>query len=265
MNKKLPLLNQSKSQKVNSSQAISPILKNISAFNHSKAFYNSPESEKINNEEALSQYSPSMLQKLSTRARLMKNKALLTEMGFRAELDFKPINLNESPKESSKLYSIKMIDFWGNKDKIKFLKKQGYWEAYKDMISESKKSKLYYSKSFKHPVPQKVLDITLKKKAQKPLEGSFSNSIQHKPINVAPSTIDCSLKTVESCDRLEKLEEIESKCIKLANDTKSLKNDANMFRSEISSKIDARDRKKNKLSRFEISKIKKNINSFRYP
>lgn len=265
MNKKLPQLNQSKSQKTYTSQPISPILKDNSIFNHSKAFFHIPESETLINEELSSQYSPSMLQKLSSRARLMKNKALLTEMGFRAELDFKPINLNESPKESSKLYSIKMIDFWGNKDKIKFLKKQGYWEAYKDMISDSKKSKLYYGKTFKHPAPPKVLDLTSSKKAQKPLEGSFSNSVQYKPINAAFTPVDCSLKSVGSCDRLEKLEEIESKCIKLANDTKTLKNAANAFRSEISSKIDARDRNKNKLSRFEISKIKKNINSFRYP
>ena len=261
MNKKLPLLHYSKGTKNSASYPMSPVSAGLSQVHQSKKVVKT--SLKNDSEiEADGSYTPAILKKISKRAKLIKNKALLHEMGFRAELDFKPINLSESGKEVGQLYSIQVTDFWGTKGKIKFLKEQGYWEAYKQMISDSNKSKLYYSKTFKHPVAPKVLDLTTSRKFQRTTESSFNNSFSQKFLETHSPRDETSIKSAEGNERLVKIQKLEFNCSKLASDTKTLKKTADEFRNEISRKFD-RNGSKSKLSRYEISKIKKHIDSFR--
>jgi hypothetical protein len=242
---------------------MSPVALVKSNFNTTKFTFKSPSNNDLDSDIEASNYTPAILKKVSKQAKMMKNKALLNEMGFRAELDFKPINLSETGKEVGQLYSIQVTDFWGNKEKIKFLKEQGYWEAYKQMISDSNKSKLYYSKTFKHPVAPKVLDITTSRKVQKTNETSINSSFNQKAFESISPQIETAIKTAEGNERLCKIHKVEYNCTKLAKETKSLKKTANEIRNEISRKFETRSENKHKLSRYEISKIKKHIDSFR--
>jgi hypothetical protein len=196
------------------------------------------------------------------RSQLTKNKALLNEMGFKAELEYKPINFDLPENEASKLYRIQVTDFWRAKEKVKFLKEKGYWDAYREMVSENSKSKLYHKKTYKFPVGAKVLDITTNRRMTNKMEHSESNRNSLKYLKILPKTTENSVKTVEeNIEKIGKLDEIEIKCYKLSNETRSLKTNAEKFRADLSRQCTTKQASNRRISRYELSRIKKEIDS----
>jgi hypothetical protein len=246
------------------SYPLSPVSAVKSYFKRTKNLFISSKSPSNDNLSKNTSVIDSPLQYQDTkRSQLIKNKALLNEMGFNAQLDYKPINLEMPQNEIQQLYRIQITDFWPNKEKLKFLRTKGYLEAFREIVSENNKSKLYHQKTFKFPVSPKVLDInTSRKVTGKNTENSITATQSHRILEILPKTQESSMKSNEdSEEKLEKLNAIQIKCYKLSRETKELKTNAEKFSTDIKRQFNMRGCSNRKISRYELSKIRKQVDS----
>jgi hypothetical protein len=180
-----------------------------------------------------------------------RNASLLEEMGFGA--------INDSGKKLqrklSRRSSIGLSDFWSEQEKERFLRKNGLWDAFKEikkheMIEEAQRKKV------KHASLPRIIDINTIQKVNSNFQNACKETRTVKTLSVKNSSLSESPVKPEN-QKSERVLRINS----VVNDCNSLAKELDKFRKLTLSVKKSFNKKpliqiKKKISRHDLKKIK---------
>ena len=193
----------------------------------------------------------------------LKNAVILDELGFASNLESHPLACSNFERKLTRRASICVSDFWTSQEKEKFLKKKGFWEAYKKIQTDDKALVLVSTKSSRLPSLPHVMDFNAKRRIE---WQKFKNSKpQIKSQKSFPKNLSSSPNKPKNSAKNNKIAAIDSlvsKCDDLAFETSMLKDSTDKFKMnffyECEKNIGKEKflNKKKKISRHELHQIK---------
>ena len=193
--------------------------------------------------------------------RKIKNHiTVLDEMGFGTYLETKA---NVNSKDSMHLrrrFSIGICEFWTEQDKQKFLRNDGYAEAFKKLKEENVKTKLYHTKSIRKPDLPYIMDNNTLRRTYL-INGQITGNAtaRNHPGNFSiPKTISKKSQNDINKIKLTPIDTVVTSCKNLAIDTKRLKDMSDKLNSLLTKKFgDVIKKNPNKrISKYETSEFK---------
>jgi hypothetical protein len=222
-----------------------------------KDLFTSPELES-------SSESSSISASMSPKKEMQRNVTILDEMGLGTNLASPSYVSSKLQRQSTRKSSIAVSDFWSVQQKEKFLKENGFWEAYQKIQNKSKALSLVYKKSTKQNNLPRIVNTEISKRVNSisqfylrngPKKYSnkkfISNKFPHRPGEGTNF-------------KLKALDDILVKCDALSSDTYELKSSTNRFKTSFAKQCSADTNYVNsnkKISRYELKKIEAELNS----
>ena len=197
------------------------------------------------------------------KKKLIKNLSILGEMGFGKIVAPNSVMPLQFERKLSRRSSIGVSDFWSSNEKKKFLKGNGYWEAYKDMQKKDEALLLASKKVNRFPTLPHIMDLNTKKRIL--IRDSLINS-SHSQTKIRKSTFfDEAIKSQQQHSmnlKISILDKITDRCKNLTNDNYKLKSSTDRFKKNFSKQCKNHlTKSKRKLSKHELRKIKLLVDS----
>lgn len=161
-----------------------------------------------------------------------RNISILNQLGFCAspQLLTSKQDLSNQPYRRS---CIGISDFWSKTEKEKFLKKQGFWETYKEIQKKDEMTKAFARRKNKFNSLPHILNLQSKKviKLKKKLPIKCTSTR-----NCPKSTkhLELEKKSPKKLFKSKGIEELFEKCDFLTVETRKLKSEVNKFKVHFS-------------------------------
>ena len=206
---------------------------------------------------------PDINTKKFERKQMKKHITVLDEMGFATYLQTNADINSENAKQLKRRFSIGISEFWTDNLKSKFLRGNGYWEAYKQLQKDNLKTEIQRQKSIRKPTLPHIMDANANRRASSRTEllanGPATERNHRGRYRISD---DFFIKDeVKPSRKLSVINSVMDKCTELAVDTLKLQKSTDKFKSNISKQFGELTTPSRGISKYEKVKISKDIES----
>lgn len=163
---------------------------------------------------------------------------ILDIMGFGSKFETSADVNSDNPKLLKRRLSIGISDFWSEHDRERFIRNNGYWDAYKKLQKEDILYEIKSKSSIRKPSIPYVMDCNVKRRMNSQFVNTFGSVTErHQSMEFKFSEYTKKNTLKGSKEKRGPIEEVVNKCKKLAEDTMILKKRSARFHDSWTQKL----------------------------